>query len=314
MKKVLTIRTKKVNWTNDSPEGRSSPTGTSMHLLIKWLLVPGNYSKWRGDKDHQGRKKKETAAEIANFINDGGVMEKRTTAQVQAQMARLETNMRAAYDFSCTETGAGLLESDKVSFDEAVRKKCSYYFDLRDIMCDRASVKPKATTDEGLDSSDEEEIVLVGEDLSDESIAEESAKKGVPGGSDGSTSSGSGKKSTASTSSGSAKKPATKRKKGSIASGGRNVISLLDDESNAKLNELTSAKEALARAKICKLEQETEEKRLDKVYKDERRDIERVMYKMQQLKTVREANPDLTEEQICDLFPVLKDIIAKMKP
>jgi len=168
---------------------------------------------------------------------------------------------------------------------------------------------------EGLSSSDEEEMVLVGEVLSDVSVVEESAKKRGPGGSDaGSTSSGSAKKSDGTNSSGSAKKSASKRKKASIASGGRNVISLLDDESNEKLNKLTSAKEALARAKIRKLEQESEEKRLDKVYKDEKRDIERVMYKMQQLKNVREANPDLTEEQICVLFPVLKDIIEKMKP
>jgi len=156
LKKVINLRTKKVNWTNDSSEGKSSPNGTSMHLLIQWISVPGNYSKWRGDKDHQGRKKKEVAKTIADFINAGGVVEKRTPAQVQAQMSRLESNMRQAYDFACTETGAGLMETDKISFDEAVRKKCSYYFDLKEIMCERASITPKVTSDETLDSSDEE--------------------------------------------------------------------------------------------------------------------------------------------------------------
>jgi len=139
-----------------SAGGKASPNGTSMHFLIKWLLTPGNYARWRGDKDHQGRKKKETAKEIAAYINDGGVMEERTGVQVQAQMSRLESNMRAAYDFACTETGAGLLETDKISFDEAVRKKCSYYFELQPVMCERASITPKATSDEPMDSSEEE--------------------------------------------------------------------------------------------------------------------------------------------------------------
>jgi len=277
--------------------------------------------KWRGDKDHQGRKKKETAAEIAKYINEGGVLEKRNPAQVLAQMSRLESNMRAAYDFCCTETGAGLLESDKVTFEDAVRKKCSYYFELKEIMCDRASVKPKATSEECLDSSDDDEELDLDSILGVSDDKEVSTDGGItPQKSSTVEGDGVSQKDDASQVSSVKKKGVgAKRKKSTIAPGRRNVISLLPED-NAKYDALATAKEALARAKIRKIEQETEEKALDKEQKvldkevmDERRNIERVLYKMKQLKFVREQNPELDEEQICLLFPDLKDVIEKMK-
>ena len=45
----------KLNWPNNGKNGLEDPY-TSMHILLDWLLVEGNYLKWRG-KNNNGEKK-----------------------------------------------------------------------------------------------------------------------------------------------------------------------------------------------------------------------------------------------------------------
>ena len=57
-----------------------------------------------------------------------------------------------------SDTGAGLKATDpEGSFKEAVEKKCPWYFDLIEVMQDRASVRATATNMEGLSSVDNSE-------------------------------------------------------------------------------------------------------------------------------------------------------------
>ena len=42
----------------------------------------------------------------------------------------MEKAFKDAHTFASSETGAGLQEQDKGTFEEAVKKKCPYYYDL----------------------------------------------------------------------------------------------------------------------------------------------------------------------------------------
>ena len=149
-----------IQWHNDnsSPDSKSS-----LQLLLEWLLAPGNYAnKWRGKKN-DGKKKAQVAEMLANMMNDAGVKVKRTKHSVKSKIRNMETQFKTANDFVCSETGAGVEEKDgKEAFQTIVLRKCPYYYELAEIMGDRAAAKPKATTDDDdLDSVDDEEIVEV---------------------------------------------------------------------------------------------------------------------------------------------------------
>jgi hypothetical protein len=76
----------------------------------------------------------------------------RTAAQVQSEIDSTATQWRAAHEWA-QATGAGLKERDlqenTTSFDDAVKKCCTHYFLLLDIMKDRASTRPLATSYNG---------------------------------------------------------------------------------------------------------------------------------------------------------------------
>ena len=61
-----------VSWETDGKTGKTGPN-SSMAILIKWLLEPGNLAKWRGKREHGGRSKNDIAKEIATLINNEGV-------------------------------------------------------------------------------------------------------------------------------------------------------------------------------------------------------------------------------------------------
>jgi len=57
-----------------------------------------------------------------------------------------------------TETAAGLRDGDEGTFKDAVLRKCPWYHDVLDVFKDRASAKPKVTSDnlDGFTEEDEE--------------------------------------------------------------------------------------------------------------------------------------------------------------
>jgi hypothetical protein len=148
------IFTKKLTWKTDGKMGPQDPQN-SEKLLLEWMLCPGNYSlKWRG-KENNGMTKQRICEFIAESINKSGVLERRNAKQVQSKIEHLESQFRRAADFATGQTGAGLLETDKAGFDNAILDKCSLYFDLLPVMGDRAMARPKATSNDNLESSSE---------------------------------------------------------------------------------------------------------------------------------------------------------------
>jgi hypothetical protein len=58
----------------------------------------------------------------------------------------MEGAFREAHDW-VNNMGVGVLANDRhVTFEEAVRKQFTYYYDLVDVMSERASARPKAST------------------------------------------------------------------------------------------------------------------------------------------------------------------------
>ena len=103
--------------------------------------------------------------EIAQLINDSGVLVHRDDKQVRNKIQHLERQFWEAFDFANTETGVGLLETDRGAWDDAVLQRCSHYFDLFDVFADCASSKPNVTNmDISLASSESENISALSDD------------------------------------------------------------------------------------------------------------------------------------------------------
>lgn len=169
-------------WDKDGREGPDDPNN-SLNALIKWLAVPGNYSNYRGGEANI--KKTHYQEEIARKINASGVLSKRTAKQVGSKIAHVEKQWKEAHDWTFTETGAGLKENDPGTFKDSILRKCPYYFDLYDVMADRASARPKMTSDDldrmdgesVFNSSDDEEsekehddVQVVGQSISEDTV------------------------------------------------------------------------------------------------------------------------------------------------
>jgi hypothetical protein len=131
-------------------------THTSMRILLDWWTIEGNYSKFCG-KHSDGIKKKEFAASLATKMIEE-TSSKRDPKNVMNKIQHIEKKWREAHNFATSETGAGILESDgPTSFEEFVKGKCPYYYDLLDVMQDRASTAPKITNYEE-DEDDDGEV------------------------------------------------------------------------------------------------------------------------------------------------------------
>jgi hypothetical protein len=71
---------------------------------------------------------------------------------------------------------------------------------------------------------------------------------------------------------------------------------------------------AIAKDKRLKFDDEERKHHTEKTkFEKEKAKIELKVYKISQLKQIREKNPEFTEEQILELFPDFKDIIHIVK-
>jgi hypothetical protein len=130
-------------WDSDGKNGPED-THTSMRILLDWWTIEGNYSKFCG-KHNDGVKKKQFAAALATKMT-AETSSKRDSKNVLNKIQHIEKKWREAHNFATSETGAGILESDgATSFEELVKGKCPYYYELLEVMQDRASTAPKVT-------------------------------------------------------------------------------------------------------------------------------------------------------------------------
>jgi hypothetical protein len=141
------------NWEKDGMlnfDGKGGVGPSSIEILLKWWTDNGGekYNKYRGGTENRGKTKKDMADALAKEMNDKGVTHKRTGKQVMTQIAYLEQSMRTAIDFSETDTGVGLQDTDVGTYKDLLIKRCKYYDTLIDIVKDRAGFDPHCTTDD----------------------------------------------------------------------------------------------------------------------------------------------------------------------
>jgi hypothetical protein len=293
---------RKGNWDCDGKNGPEDPH-TSVKILLDWWMKEDNYNKFCG-KNNNGIKKIQYCNQLAEKISrETNTL--RNAKNVQSKIQHIEKTFKEAYTFATSETGAGLKEGDEGTFEEAVKKKCPYYFDLVDIMADRASSKPKATS---YDASDESEDIDIPEgglsELSDEE--EEAAEKSV-------ATKSIGTKRTAATSS----SRKAKRKKASASA-------IMDDDAVAVLAEASTASTArmneLVRHNhfIEKLEERKlalEEQKEHRAMLSWQGKTEELQYKMQLLERYNQLKKKYqwTDEQIVSFYPDMKQIVDAQK-
>jgi hypothetical protein len=134
----------RVPWDKDGKKGQDDPH-TSMKILVDWMTTEGNYSRYRG-KGNNGVTKLQFATQSAEKMARETMSTERNAKQVMDKISWIEDSFRSAHEFATSQTGAGIQERDgEATFQDAVRRKCSMYYELVDIMVDRASTEPKAT-------------------------------------------------------------------------------------------------------------------------------------------------------------------------
>lgn len=325
--KFASSASRKKTWTNDGMNGVDDPN-TSEKILLDWLTTEGNYTnKWRG-KNNNGKKKKHVAAEIALLMNAANVTVKRDHKQVMNKIAHIEKSFRIAHDFANTETGQGLQENDKGEFDDAVTKKCQYYFDLLEIFGDRASAKPKVTSADNLDSSEEDDdeeesdeeseeeldddddnpdsIDLERMDISFDTVNDDSMNDTIIVTDPSIIQLNENKSGN--------KKQKTKRVRSSVSLAGSaasskrsktSKVSLLTDSASAKFESLSVAQEKLANAKIDVANKQAISQKLQ----NEQIELQLRMQKFEMLQNIRRQRPDMTNDQIVAMFPSLSEFV-----
>ena len=150
-------------WDTDTPTKEYAQSSEAM--LIDWLLVHGNYNKWKGNSS--GVSKREIQKEIAELLNkkgtEMGIQRSRTSDQVGSKISWLEQKYRETKQW-VENTGQGIREEmGEESFQEKVEKeKFKHFFVLQPIMAERACMGAVAVTDQygsleaEVDQSDEE--------------------------------------------------------------------------------------------------------------------------------------------------------------
>jgi hypothetical protein len=294
---------RKGNWDCDGKNGLEDPN-TSVKILLDWWMKEGNYTKYCG-KNNNGIKKIQYCTQLAEKMSRE-TNTQRNAKNVQSKIQHIEKTFKDAYTFASSETGAGLKEGDVGTFEDAVKKKCPYYFDLLDIMQDRASSKPKATS---YDDSDESEDPEATEGLSELSDEEEVGDKSVA---DKSVAT----KQTVATGPTSSSRKA-KRKKASSS-----VV--MDDDGIAALTEAskTSKDRMTEMVRHNHFIEQLEERKLALEEQKERRatiswhgKAEELQYKMQLLERYNQLKKKYqwNDEQIVSFYPDMEQIVKAQK-
>jgi hypothetical protein len=135
-------------WDTDTPTRDYSNSSEAM--LVDWLLVHGNYARWKGNSN--GVSKREIQQEIGDIINrkgkEMGIQRCRTADQVGSKIAWCELKFRETKQW-IENTGQGILEEiGEDSFESKVEKeRFRHYYTLLPIMAERACMGATVTTD-----------------------------------------------------------------------------------------------------------------------------------------------------------------------
>lgn len=135
----------RIPWDRDGKEGPNDPN-CSQNILLKWLLTEGNYTRFRGNDNH-GKRKLAYGLQISLKMKEAGCRVERSGEAVVKKIQEIEGKFIKAHDWA-HNTGQGVRERDGMeTFQELVRQRCKWYFELEPIMADRSKARPKATTE-----------------------------------------------------------------------------------------------------------------------------------------------------------------------
>ena len=185
VEKAIIHQPTRLPWDKDGRNGPDDPNN-SMNILMEWLMEEGNYSRFRG-KDNRGTRKLAYGIQLSNKMKAADCRVHRSPEAVVKQIQEIEKKFIKAHDWA-NNTGQGVKERDgDTTFENLVRIRCKWYFELAPIMADRSKAKPKATT-ETLGQSLMEDLSNLSSDDEGEDKSETTGRqKGAAKASDGSS-------------------------------------------------------------------------------------------------------------------------------
>ncbi|MGH3056007.1 MAG: hypothetical protein ACRDL7_13620, partial [Gaiellaceae bacterium] len=139
---------KRIMWHNDG----SNESNSSNAILIDWLTTEGNYSRYKGGDKFSGQRKGMIAKSIAEEVMPSKGITHRTAADVYSKISAIEGQFRRAVDF-LDNTGSGV--QDEASLMACVKDRCPLYYELVDVMGDRAASTALCTNEDDVNSEEE---------------------------------------------------------------------------------------------------------------------------------------------------------------
>ena len=150
-KSIVQQPSNRIPWDKDGKEGPND-TNNSLRILLDWLLQEGNYRKFRGGTESKGMRKIDYGKSLSLRMRDAGCRVPRSADAVVKKIQELETKFVQAHDWA-NNTGQGVKEQDgEQTFENLVKQRCKWYFELLPIMGDRSKATPAVTTDDLLES------------------------------------------------------------------------------------------------------------------------------------------------------------------
>lgn len=146
--------TQNIPWNKDGKNGKDDPNH-SESIVVEWLSNQSNFQRFKGD-DVTGKKKIAVCGEISDMLKARGIRKERNARSVLQKINNMITSWRETYQWT-ENTGQGVLESEgSESFRAKVLQRCSFFYDLEDVLKDRAGTRPIASSDDLFNDSCED--------------------------------------------------------------------------------------------------------------------------------------------------------------
>ena len=292
VEKAIIHQPTRLPWDKDGKNGPDDPTN-SMNILMDWLTEEGNYSRFRG-KDNKGTRKLAYGIQLSNKMKAAGCRVHRSPEAVVKQIQEIEKKFIKAHDWA-NNTGQGVKERDgEQTFDNLVRSRCKWYFELAPIMADRSKAKPKCTTETlGQRLMDELSNLSSDDDGDDAGNANGGTK-----GSEGSSPELDRKRSTAAASSSSSVASSSKKKR---------LKTRVEEQEMAFMESMIKRNEAKANGGNVISERERHNRRMEDIEEARtkwRTKQDELAYKRELISTRRSLEQEgFTKEEILSMFP-----------